>query len=297
MDSIKKHVLSYRFFTLPVACLCLSLMTLPQTSCAPGTPKPTQNITLTVPEGTQNHGNPNLLCTPTSWTDVAIFFFANYVAHAATIKSLPGEPALATLIILISALCLPASGVSSGVKAIGQRAVFSSTPLESAAKSEALCVVVRTAEWVPQRGDVACVRWFKDFKSLSTQPLINTEQRRKIPHLRIKQESTLKLLPSNGIFKGRCIEGSMLKFLSSNGIFKGRSIEGFMLRFLPSNGIFKGIGRKVHGICCLPHGYALAILPAGAPIMEIGKDKCERLDIPNISSSFQRLKGTLKALF
>lgn len=237
MDSIKKHVLSYRFFTLPLLCLCLSLMTLPQTSCAPATPKPTQNITITVPEGTQNHGNPNLLCTPTRWTDVAIFFFANYVAHAATIKSLPGEPALATLLVLISALCLPVSGVSRGVKAIGQRAGFSSTPLESAAKAEALCVVVRTPEWVPQRGDVACVRRFEFFKSLITQPPINTEEIRTIAHLRIEIKS--------------------------------------MTQFLPSNGIFKGRGRKVHGICCLPHGYALAILPAGASIMEIGKDKSE----------------------
>ena len=257
MESIKKRIMSYRLFTLPVLCLWLSLVTLPQTSCAPTTPKPTQNITVTVPEGTQSHGNPNLLCTPARWTDIAVFFLANYVAHAATIKSVPGEPALITLRVLVSALCLPVSGVMRGVKAIKQRAVFSSTPLETAAKAGALCVVVRTPEWTPQNGDVACVTGFKSLRSLNTQPSIDREEVCQIPQLCIRGGS-------------RC--------------------------FLPSNSIFKSKGRKVHGICCLPHGYALATLPARAPITEIRKDKRDRLEIPKLSPWCRQLKDALRTL-
>ena len=258
MESIKKRIMSYRLFTLPVLCLSLSLVTLPQTSCAPTTPKPTQNITVTVPEGTQSHGNPNLLCTPARWTDIAVFFLANYVAHAATIKSIPGEPTLITLRVLLSALCLPVSGVRRGVKAIKQRAVFSGTPLETAAKAGALCVVVRTPEWVPQRGDVACVTRFESLKYLDTQPRIDREEVRKIPHLRVG----------------------------------GKSIH-----FLPSNSVFESKGRKVHGICCLPHGYALAVLPAQAPIMEIRKDKRDGLEIPKTTSWFQQLNDAFRTLW
>ena len=309
MKFVEKHISSCSLSTLAALCLCLFLMMLPQTSCAPTTPKSTHNITVTVPEGTQSHGNPNLLCTPTRWTDVAVFFLANYVAHAATIKSIPGEPALITLRVLVSALCLPVSGLTRGVKAIRQHAVFSSTPLETAAKAGALCVVVRTAEWVPQRGDVACVSGFHfpdkytrdvilkrhptwslskfcyclndlwwhssalnsvldhvDHKyaeyiggsnSSDAQPPINREEVREIPHLRIKWKS---------------------------------------MPFLPSNSIFQSKGRKVHGICCLPHGYALSMLPPRAPIIEICKDKRDELEIPKTSSWFQRLKDALKTL-
>ncbi len=161
MISIKKHIKSCRLFTVPVLCLCLSLATLPRTSCAPTTPKPTQKITVTVPEGTQSHDNPNLLCTPARWADVAVFFLANYVAHAATVKSIPGEPVLATLRVYLFALLSPSAGVVRGVRAIRQIAINSDTPLETAAKAGALCVVIRTTEWVPKRGDVACVSGFQ----------------------------------------------------------------------------------------------------------------------------------------
>ena len=260
MDSIKKHVSSYRFFTLPIVCLCLSLMTLPQTSCAPATPKPTQNITLTVPEGTQNHGNPNLLCTPTRWTDVVIFFFANYVAHAATTKSLPGEPALATLRLHMTALFFPLAGVLRGVKAVGQLAVLSDTPLGTAAWAEALCVVIRTREWQPKSGDVACVSEFLFPKRTSSgaQLRIDMEEAFRWPHF--------------------CIKANDRSFLPAN------------------NSIAEFNGRKVHGICCLPHGYALAVLPPGARITELCKDGRDGVDATYVSSWNKRLKDAFKTL-
>ena len=255
MDSIKKDIKAWRLSTPPLLCLCLSLVTLPQTTCAPSTPKPTQNITVTVPEGTQSHGNPNLLCTPTRWTDVAIFFLANYVAHAATTKSLPGEPALATLRVLVLALCLPLSGVLRGCRAIGQRAAFSQTPLESAARARALCIVVRTIGWVPQRGDVACINNFRFFKSLDTQPSNIREGIRQTPEIRITKES---------------------------------------MHFFPSNGIFTSKGRKVHGICCLPRGYALAMLPSSASFIEVPKDKHDDMKKRKLFPWCQRLHDSLK---
>jgi len=95
----------------------------------------TENITITVPDGTTNHGDPHVLCTPTAWTDIASFFLANFVAHAATVKSKPGEPILPTIIALLAALLFPTSGVLRRFAAIWQSAIFGRNSLEKAARS------------------------------------------------------------------------------------------------------------------------------------------------------------------
>lgn len=82
-----------------------------------------QNITITAPNGISDHGDPHLLCTPSTWTDIAIFFLANFVFHAATVKSLPGEPMAATWLALLTALLLSVSGIVRGINAIYSRAV------------------------------------------------------------------------------------------------------------------------------------------------------------------------------
>ena len=259
MDSIKKHIISWRLSTLPLLCLCLSLVTLPQTSCAPSTPKPTQNITVTVPEGTQSHGNPNLLCTPTRWTNVAVFFLANYVAHAATVKSVPGEPALATIRLCTVALMFPVGRILRGIQAIMQRATFSNTPLETAAKAEALCVVIRTQEWLPQSGDIA-----------------------HISGLRFPRQADSNV--QNRFDRGN----------ANNMPFY--SIDATSTSFLPSNSIAEFYGRKVYGICCLPHGYALAILPRQARITEICKEERDEPEVTHISPWSERLQHSFITL-
>ena len=70
-----------------------------------------ENITLAVPAGTSNHGDPHLLCTPSKWTNIAAFFLANFFSHAATVKSLPGEPAMPAFFALLLSLIFPTSGV------------------------------------------------------------------------------------------------------------------------------------------------------------------------------------------
>lgn len=76
------------------------------------------NITITVPEGSTNHGNPNLLCTPPNWYDYVIFYFANYFAHAATVITVPGQGTSETIEVIRNALLLPTSGVLRAMSAI-----------------------------------------------------------------------------------------------------------------------------------------------------------------------------------
>jgi hypothetical protein len=116
---------------------------------------PTINITVTVPPGTSTHGEPNLLCTPTKWFDVFLFFAVNYFSHAITVKSAPGEQTLDSVLDILSALFHPFSGVPRGIEAIFRHAAFfSSDDLQMAARAGALCIVVRDITWRPRVGDV-----------------------------------------------------------------------------------------------------------------------------------------------
>ena len=109
-----------------------------------------ENFTVPVPNGTTNHGNPNLICTPVQWTDSFIFFFANYFAHAFTVKQLPGERLAAYVFTILIAMLYPYSGLPRGIESIIRRAIFfRSTELHTACRAGALCVVVRSAAWWP----------------------------------------------------------------------------------------------------------------------------------------------------
>lgn len=114
-----------------------------------------KNITIVVPDGSSDHGDPNLLCTPSSWTDVLTFYLGNYVAHAATVISLPGESTISTIKVSLSALLFPTSGLLRGMLAISTFAMFAKTDLQKAARSRALCMVIRSQSWKPHAGDIA----------------------------------------------------------------------------------------------------------------------------------------------
>ena len=116
--------------------------------------RPTQNITIEVPSGTTNHGDPSSFCTPTTWIDIASYLLLNYVAHGATVVSYPGEPAFDTLLCVGAAILFPSFGVIRAFNFIVRHPVLSAkTDLEVACRSGALCMLVRSSSWKPQQGD------------------------------------------------------------------------------------------------------------------------------------------------
>ncbi|KAF1958108.1 hypothetical protein CC80DRAFT_490775 [Byssothecium circinans] len=123
-----------------------------------------QNITLAVPEGTTNHGNKKILCTPADWEDIVIFFLVNFVAHALTVVVLPGEGPASHLTNALTSLLFPAFGAYRGLRAIfvgyetikkkfGDQASEEEQDLRKARRAGALCMIVRSADWVPRNGD------------------------------------------------------------------------------------------------------------------------------------------------
>ena len=110
--------------------------------------------TLEVTYGTTNQSEPNALCGPATQIDIATFFLFNYVAHGATIVSYPGESALDKLFCVVVAIFLPGMGVIRALNLIMRHPVVTSNnDLDIAARSGALCMLVRSSSWRPQRGD------------------------------------------------------------------------------------------------------------------------------------------------
>ncbi|KAL3459178.1 hypothetical protein BJX64DRAFT_291431 [Aspergillus heterothallicus] len=109
------------------------------------------NITLTVPDGSTTHGSPELLCKPPEWYEFIIFFFANYVAHVATLVSVPGQGTRETINVAINALLIPSSGIGRAVDIFFRHPIFRrGDQLKKAAAAGALCMVVRVR---PESGD------------------------------------------------------------------------------------------------------------------------------------------------
>jgi hypothetical protein len=114
------------------------------------------NITISVPNGTVTHDDGHVLCVyGSSWRAslyIATFFAANYAAHAATIKSNPGDKTSVTVCNIILALLFPVSGLMRAVNAIVRFGRRGSSDVEKACRTGALCMVVRIPGWIPAVG-------------------------------------------------------------------------------------------------------------------------------------------------
>ena len=132
------------------ALLHITLSTLCFLGVAAG--RPTRNVTLQVPYGTTDHGDPDLLCIPPTWIDIASFLLFNYIAHGATVVSYPGDSS--TFGDVVIAILLPITGVKQSLNSIFRHPrLTAKNDLEVAARSGALCMLMRTQNWKPQKGN------------------------------------------------------------------------------------------------------------------------------------------------
>ncbi|ESZ91994.1 hypothetical protein SBOR_7609 [Sclerotinia borealis F-4128] len=110
------------------------------------------------PNSTTQHGNEHILCLPITkdyWPSVAaiiIFFATNYLAHAATVKSSPGDDTLLQTCNALLALCFPMSGLLRALNAFVRMPILARNELDKACRAGALCMVVRAPHWRPQIG-------------------------------------------------------------------------------------------------------------------------------------------------
>ena len=301
-----------------IASLCILgvlFASFPGSACAPTAPSKTVNITITVPQGTSDHSNPKLICTPSTWIKIATFFLANFVTHTATIKSVPGESALSASEALVLTLLLPASSLRRGLDTIYQRAVLADTPLKTAAKAKALCMVVRNSKWRPRAGDVVEVLDYMEpcqFEKITMHKsdfvFKITKEKKRIDG---KEWDWIRIdhKPGEVLSRSQKYENLLYKVYDRLGLggkekeqkiseipaLAGQRLWGDEEIFDPLSSSLGFTSRKVHGICRLPEGYSLIVVPREAKVDEnhyLGKATCTS----ELSSNYN-LPKALTAIF
>ena len=91
----------------------------------------------------------NVVCTPTNWYDIVWFYFANYVMHALSVRSLPGENLFTSITFKFACLLIPFTGIRRGLCLIARASNLTRNDLQAAARANALCMVIRGEEWRP----------------------------------------------------------------------------------------------------------------------------------------------------
>lgn len=85
----------------------------------------------------------DLICGPATWESIFLFYILNYVTHAMSVKSFPGEKGLHSVVWILAALLLPFSGIFRGCVLIYRARLPGESDLCHAARAGALCKVVR----------------------------------------------------------------------------------------------------------------------------------------------------------
>lgn len=213
-----------------------------------------------------NSGNNKVHCEPTNWYDICLFLFTNYVLHALSVRSLPGENSYSSFVIRIACLFIPSTGLRRGLCLITRANGAADNDLQAAARARALCMVIRKPDWRPCVGDVVegCVldvhEDVTDIVAVTGSETCTTDNRKGDACGSSKEKA------DDGNGKGLTIQikdpdveplrhGPMemiIKWLIETPRFRSSS---------PSASIVDHESTKIHGRCQLAEGYALSYVP------------------------------------
>ncbi|KAF8876258.1 hypothetical protein BD779DRAFT_170319 [Infundibulicybe gibba] len=213
---------------------------------------PTSGGNITLPDGLTNHGDPRLICTSTTWTDIVIFYLGNYFAHAATIKTYPGESGVDFMMNALMAILFPTAGITRGIDAIVRHSAWvKGSELQKAARAGALCMVVRSKDWKPVAGGQ-----IHDAELVGPNEAGSARKNREPPDQQeVGDEGVEKIKWDNVIVSTYAPD-----WLADNW------------RYWPSihrSGICFN-ARTMHGLHKLPAGYSFAPVPHDALVLDLG---------------------------
>jgi hypothetical protein len=97
-------------------------------------------------------GHGEIVCATTGWDDVILFILTNYVAHAITAVKFPGESHKIVNLRRLDMLLVPFVGLMYAMRKVEWFLIAERNPLTRACRGEALAMVVRTQDWVPEPG-------------------------------------------------------------------------------------------------------------------------------------------------
>ncbi|KAM6523095.1 hypothetical protein FSOLCH5_003714 [Fusarium solani] len=192
--------------------------------------------------GIVHHGNCDLLCRPASWADFLVFYLGNYFAHAATVTTSPGQSILSSLLTITTALLFPGGGVRCGIQAICSLAKWADTDLQVAARAGALCAVVRTRDALPDPQPDGHAE--EGGRAMGDDGGVEMEEMRDDQHPQ-------PLEPK---------EGKLARYLPLLTVGNSHRQWPFLESLEPR----KILATKIHGLCRLPKGYDLVVVPRTA---------------------------------
>ncbi|KAH8725619.1 hypothetical protein GQ44DRAFT_826426 [Phaeosphaeriaceae sp. PMI808] len=233
-----------------------------------------------------DHGISGLVCTPANASSIALFFLVNYAAHCVTVKLFPAETPKEIAIAIASALFFPSSGLSRAMDAIRRRTRLRKlSSIEKAAQAGALCMVVRTPEWQPRKGDI--IRNIRSRSSLSKTNRPNALSAQ--PTLEGNSTNTNQdpIATNYNLSTKRTVLCSK--------IFTPPWTKEFEFSCEPFESILRR-KCKIHGVYRLPEGYEFAYIPHDAILSPSGINRSSSEAHINLVTSNSLMKTCLALL-
>lgn len=84
----------------------------------------------------------DVVCWTTNWKDITKFLLFNFVLHAITVLSSPGDGVLLATSNKLICLCMPLCGMGKAITTIYRFSYGQTTPLQKALRAGALCRVL-----------------------------------------------------------------------------------------------------------------------------------------------------------
>ncbi|KAI4140057.1 MAG: hypothetical protein L6R39_005975 [Caloplaca ligustica] len=222
-------------------------------------------------------------CQPSQWYDVVWFIFTNFVLHALSVRSLPGERSFTSIVFKFCCFLTPFTGVRRGLCLILRASNLAGNDLQSAARANALCMVIRGPEWRPKDEQIieGCrleVQEHPEKKEpsvwrrwllCSARPKA-TEKSKKVdpPEISTFEPKDIMASPTP-----HPTDGTEVK-LKTTDLYAPPAVHGLVdkltrvlvetYRFQstpPTRNIVDHDNVKIHGVCQLAPGYALSYIP------------------------------------
>lgn len=229
-----------------------------------------------VPGNLTNHG---LVCEPATVTSVVLFFFTNYLAHCATVKSYPGETSIGTVISIVLALFFPLSGILKAMNSIIRHARLTRhNELQMAARAGALCMVVRSESWEPIEGDA-----IRDIENSGGKLGI-------LPHFRTGLNSIGNAVLLRAVTRGTRPTAA-ISIIKPHWMKESLPVNDNLSHYRP----ITKTTCTIHGIYSLPKGFEFAYIPSDAELSFVAKniDQSHLICSINIASSYSFAKAVI----
>lgn len=214
-----------------------------------------------------NSRDPQVLCEPTNWYDICWFIFANYILHALSVRSLPGENSYSSFVIKVGSLLIPFAGLRRGLCIITRASAAADNDLQAAARARALCMVIRKPDWRPCAGDFIEGCELDVHEDVADSLTVNTGSEN------CNADSRKADASGNSNEKADVRHGKGLKIQIKDPytdplrhgpmelIIKLLIETPCFRRWSPSANIVDHESVKIHGRCELAEGYALSYVP------------------------------------